>query len=200
MRAAADVQLRIVEESPPSSNGLAAYASVPIAFELTSRLAVRPVERGLGGLLFVEEAVAPAYVKDYDAYDGEGPQSWPHSFDVSNWALLSALDGERHVGGAAVAWRTSAVEMLEGRDDLAVLWDLRVHPESRGRGVGRRLFEAAAEWAKARGCRELKVETQNVNVPACRFYARQGCELRTIRHGAYPGLPDEVQLLWYKEL
>ena len=46
----------------------------------------------------------------------------------------------------------------------------------------------------------MKVETQNVNVPACRFYARQGCVLGAINRFAYPDLPDEVQLLWYKTL
>ena len=49
-------------------------------------------------------------------------------------------------------------------------------------------------------CRELKVETQNINVRACRFYARLGCELRVVRAGAYPQFPEEVQLLWYKTL
>jgi len=173
---------------------------VPIAFLVSSRLAAQPADGGLDGLRLVEEPVAPAYVKDYDAYAGEGPHSWPVQFDLSNWVLFSAFDGGRRVGGAAVAWNTAGVDMLEGRDDLAVLWDLRVHPEHRGRGVGRGLFEAVVEWARARGCRELKVETQNVNVPACRFYARQGCELRSICQNAYPDLPGEVQLLWYKGL
>ena len=67
--------------------------------------------------------------------------------------------------------------MLEGRHDLAVLWDIRVAPSSRRRGVGAALFCAATEWAAATGYQELKVETQNVNVAACRFYGRHGCEL-----------------------
>jgi hypothetical protein len=50
------------------------------------------------------------------------------------------------------------------------------------------------------GSRELKAETQNINVPACRFYARLGCTLRTIDRFAYANLPDEVQLLWSKDL
>ena len=83
---------------------------------------------------------------------------------------------------------------------MAVLWDIRVSPEARGRGVGSALFAAAEAWAKARGCRELKVETQNVNVPACRFYMRQGCVLGAVNRRAYPGLPAEIQLLWYKDL
>ena len=44
------------------------------------------------------------------------------------------------------------------------------------------------------------METQNVNVPACRLYARLGCVLGAIHRHAYPSLPDEVQLLWYREL
>lgn len=55
-------------------------------------------------------------------------------------------------------------------------------------------------WAAARGCRQLKIETQNVNVPACRFYARQGCVLGAINRFAYREFPDEVQLLWYKAI
>lgn len=66
--------------------------------------------------------------------------------------------------------------------------------------MGSTLFRAAEAWARARGCRQLKVETQNVNVAACRFYARQGCVLTSVHHNAYPGLPDEIQLLWYKNL
>ena len=90
--------------------------------------------------------------------------------------------------------------MLEGRDDLAVLWDLRVSPDARGQGIGHHLFAAAEDWARARGCREIKIETQNNNVAACRFYARQGCVLQTVRENAYPDLPDETQLIWHKPL
>jgi ribosomal protein S18 acetylase RimI-like enzyme len=81
-----------------------------------------------------------------------------------------------------------------------VLWDIRVVPERRGHGIGTALFRAAEAFAAARGCRELKVETQNVNVPACRFYQRHGCVLRTVNRFAYPALPDEVQLIWTKSL
>ena len=46
----------------------------------------------------------------------------------------------------------------------------------------------------------LKVETQHVNVAACRFYGRRGCTLGAVHRDAYPSLPDEIQLLWYKPL
>lgn len=191
------MSVEIREESP---DALADYARVSIAFEVSERLAVYAPEAGLGGLRLVAERVSPSYLKDYDADPDHHPTAWPARFDLARWGFLAAwVDGER-VGGAVVAWDTPGVEMLEGRSDLAVLWDLRVATAWRARGVGAALFRAAEGWALARGARRLKVETQNVNVAACRFYARRGCALGALHRFAYPDLPDEVQLLWYKEL
>ncbi len=175
------------------------YGKVPIAFRVESRFRIEPILRGIGGLALVEEPVVP-YVKDYDAVKGEGPEHWPKRWDISRWGVLSAFDGGRRVGGAVMAWKTAGLNMLAGRDDLAVLWDLRVHPDLRGQGVGRQLFSHALAWARERQCRQVMVETQNVNVPACRFYARQGCELGAINRYAYGDAPDEIQLLWYRDV
>ena len=71
--------------------------------------------------------------------------------------------------------------MLEGRRDLAALWDIRVSPNARRQGVGSALFERVEAWAGLHGCRQLRIETQNTNVQACRVYERQGCQLRVIR-------------------
>jgi GNAT superfamily N-acetyltransferase len=151
-----------------------------------------------GGFELLERRLDAPFVKDYDAL--ESPATWAERFDVSTWGLITAyLDGVR-VGGAVIAFDTAEVELLEGRRDLAVLWDLRVHPDVRRQKAGSALFAAAVEWARLNGCRELKVETQNVNVPACRFYAKQHCELRQINRHAYRSAPDEIQLLWYKNL
>ena len=90
--------------------------------------------------------------------------------------------------------------MLGGRHDVAALWDIRIAPDRRGSGIGSALFERPASWARSRGCQAMTVETQNINVPACRFYARRGCELAAINRFAYPELPDEVQLIWRREL
>jgi ribosomal protein S18 acetylase RimI-like enzyme len=148
----------------------------------------------------VERDVSHPYLKDYDAIAGEGPLTWSRRFDLSNWGLFMALVGDRRVGGAAVVLNAPDVGMLQGRSDLALIWDIRVSPEVRGLGVGSELFRAAVEWSNARRARLLKVETQNTNVPACKFYARQGCFLGAIDRFAYPDLPHEVQLLWYKDL
>ena len=190
-----NVQIR---EKPASA--LAEYARVPTAFAVRERLAVRAPGAGLGGLHLAAEPVTPPYLKDYDADPDHHPTAWARRFDLAAWGILAAYAGPARAGGAIVAWGTPAVDLLEGRADLAVLWDLRVAPAWRGQGVGAALFRAAEAWALARGARWLKVETQNVNVAACRFYARRGCVLGAVHRFAYPGLPDEAQLLWYKPL
>lgn len=190
----------LIEVREDSAATLADYARIPIAFAVEEIFDVGVRERGLGGFVLTRRGLEVSYVKDYDAGVGESPAHWAERFDVSNWEFLAAYADGLRVGGAALTFDAAAIHMLEGRDDLAVLWDIRVAPEARGRGVGSSLFHAAEARAAARGCRQLKIETQNINVPACEFYARRGCELGGINRFAYPRFPHEVQLLWYKEL
>ena len=187
-----------VAENPAAV--LEEYGNVPIAFRAESRFRVTLIHGGLGGIALVEEPVAEPYIKDYDAIPGEGPSTWARRWDISNWGILCAFDGDERVGGAVVSWKTEGLNTPEGAENLAVLWDLRVHPSYRGQGIGTMLFASALDWTRDRECRRIRVETQNINVPACRFYAGQGCELRTIDRFAYGDSLDEVQLLWYRDL
>ncbi|MBM3330527.1 GNAT family N-acetyltransferase [candidate division WOR-3 bacterium] len=178
------------------------YARIPIAFEVRSAYRVEPLDPGFR---LVEEPVPEPYVKDYDASEDPDGRvlNWPAHFDVSKWGFFIAREGSDDLGAATVAVHTPAVHMLEGRSDLAVLWDIRVRPDRRRHGVGTALFQRAADWAHRRGCHQLKVETQNTNVPACRFYARQGCVLGGINlfgYAACPAVAHEVMLLWYLDL
>lgn len=191
----------VIEEIGPDR--LVDYAKVSIAFTVETILQIEPEACGLGGIGLREVAVGRPYVKDYDGYDNSGPLTWPVKFDVSNWAFFLALERSRPVAAASVAFDTAGVHMLAGRKDLAVLWDLRVAPGLRRSGIGRRLFHEAARWSREHGCTQLKIETQNINVPACRFYAKQGCHLGEIDRYAYathPEVAHEVMLIWYLNL
>jgi GNAT superfamily N-acetyltransferase len=151
---------------------LAEHARIPIGFRVETILDPSSVESGLGGIALRERPVEAPYVKDYDAANDRGPTAWPKRFGVANWGLIAAYNGDLRVGGAVIAHRTAKLHMLDGRDDLAALWDLRVRLDTRGTGVGSALFAAVERWARARGCAQIKVVTQNTNVPACRFYVR----------------------------
>lgn len=174
---------------------LAGYSEVPIAFEVTSAFDISG--RGEDGRLrLIERAIEPTFMKDYDADPHERPVAWAERFDVANWAMVTAWFHDRRLGGAVVAFDTPGVDMLEGRRDLAALWDIRVAPPVRGCGIGGSIFQAAAGWAVQAGCRQMKIETQNNNAAACRFYARMGCRLLEAYPGVYPDWPDEVQMIW----
>ena len=191
----------VIEEVSPDR--LCEYAEIPIAFEVKSILKVSVIDGGLGGIRLKEERIEPAYIKDYDSYEDDGPERWLKNFNLDNFGFLLGLDGERRVGAAAVAYDTPDLHILAGRKDLAVLWDIRVHPQVRRRGIGTALFGHAADWARQKGCRQLKIETQNVNVPACRFYASRGSRLGEVNRYGYAGHPEvahEVMLVWYLDL
>ena len=172
---------------------------VPISFTVDREYDVAG-DQGSGQFVLSERLVEAPYVKDYDGIPGEGPSQWARRFDTSRWGFIRAQSDGRLVGGAVLAFDSGDVAMLEGRSDLAVLWDIRVSPDVRGKGIGSRLVRSSEAWATSRGCRQLKVETQNVNVPACKFYQGQGFVLRTVNRLAYPELRGEIQLLWYKDL
>lgn len=187
---------------PVNAETLVGYSTIPIRFEVVTRLGIELLDDGLGGIVFHEEKVEPPYIKDYDRLKEEGPTRWPKRFNTGNWALFLARQDGIAVGGATVAFRTPQLNMLGGREDLLLLWDMRVRPERRRCGIGTALFAEAVRWSKERGAKQLRVETQNVNVPACRFYVRQGCKLAQIDRFHYtdPQVAQEVMLVWYLDL
>ena len=189
-----------IEVQVHGAERLAEYAAVSIAFRVSEALDLDAIAAVSSAKPIPTRPVAAPYIKDYDTVPGDAPLDWPARFDVSRWTFLAALVEGNWAGCAALVAHDSGVDVLDDRDDLARLWDLRVAPAFRHRGIGVALIAAAEEWADARGIRTLMVETQDINVPACRFYARQGFVLGAVNRGAYPDLPHEVQLLWYKEM
>lgn len=144
-----------------------------------------------------ERQRATPFHKDYDV--AESPLEWLR-FDTTHWVLVGAFDGPTRLGGAIGAFDSPGVDMLEGRRDLAVVWDLRVAPAARRAGVASALLGRVEQWARRRGCVELKVETQATNFAACNLYRRRGFWLADAVRGAYDQYPDEAQLIWRKSL
>lgn len=191
------MSLTIVEEPP---NRLAEYAEVPIGFMVAEILDERACAALNQDAPLEAVAVSPAYWKDYDSYSGSHPSAWPQLFDLSRWIILAAYDRECRVGGATVIVDDPQIELLRDCSACALLWDIRVAPYARRQGIGTALLEAVERHAGERGAHSLRVETQDINVPACRFYHAHGFRLERARPGAYPTLPNEVQLLWRKPL
>ena len=86
-------------------------------------------------------------------------------------ALLALADG----GLAGVATLRT-----DGPDCELVTLDALI----RHAGVGSALLDAAADWARDRGCRRLWLITSNDNLDAIRFYQRRGFRLVAVHRGA----------------
>jgi GNAT superfamily N-acetyltransferase len=184
------MNLKIVEERPER---LADYASVPIRYQVTEVFDDAAIEAFACGTLPTTTPLVQPFWKDYDTLPDNHPTDWATRFDVSHWIILAAYLEDRRMGGAIVI--TGDVQM-----DSTLLWDIRVAPDARCQGIGRALLNAAEQAARQRGARALRVETQQINAAACRFYFRNEFVLEQINPGAYPMLPDEVQLFWTKPL
>ncbi len=183
--------VKIVKETTAD---LAAYESVSIRFRLESRVDLVALVESKGAIIS-ERPTAPRW-KDYDECHEDLPTVLITRFDASNWAVFAAYEGLRRVGGVLIARDTMDLDVLMGRSDLALILDFRIHPEYRGRGVGRALFVACTSWSKRNGCIELHVETQDTNVAACRFYRAMGCSLVSCDPQGYGDDVDEAKLFW----
>ncbi|HSW57798.1 MAG TPA: GNAT family N-acetyltransferase [Dehalococcoidales bacterium] len=190
-----------IEIFPVSRKILVEYEKIPISFTVDSKYEIKIVDSGLGGFIWQKIRVSPPYVKDYDAE--EKPSDWLKIFKMDNWRVFFWIENKEVRGGAVVVANYPEVHLLDGRADLALLWDIRVKPEYRSGGAGTRLFQYAAIWAKQHGCTQLKIETQNTNVPACEFYVHQGCELGEINFHKYINSKfsrDDIMLCFYLDL
>jgi ribosomal protein S18 acetylase RimI-like enzyme len=176
-----------------TAESLQTYGAVSIAFEVAEVIDLDSLQLGTPAVLKTRRISAP-YIKDYDQIEGNHPSDWSTRFRVDDWVIFTAHEGGRHVGGA-IAVRDAQADPATMR-----LWDLRVAPEFRHRGIGQALLTTVEDAIQSRGARILCVETQDVNVGACRFYARHGFLIESIARGVYPGLPDESRLLWSKRL
>ena len=176
------------------------YDTVTQNVEVNSVYRIKRIEGGLGGFVFEEEKVEP-YVKDLAAY--ERAQDLEKMFDIKNWRFYMAFDGDKPVAAMTIAGTTKDLNMLQGRTDSCVLWDIRVADGYKHQGLGQRLLDLGVSNAREDGYKKMIIECQNNNVTACRFYQKQGALLSKIDMYAYdsePGIEDETQFIWYLDL
>jgi GNAT superfamily N-acetyltransferase len=145
------------------------------------------VRREALSFALVEEAVDPPLRKDYD-FQAVIPS------ECGQWSYAVVAEVE----GSAVGF--AAVEFVPW-NRRAVLWHLYVAPGHRGKGIGTQLLGHAERFARSTGARCLWIETQNVNVPAIRFYLRSGFHLCGLDESLYDPVavaPEEVALFFMR--
>lgn len=114
----------------------------------------------------------------------------------SRWDEAEVLVVERHgrVAGSVAFYADASLEGLGLPAEWAGLRTLAVHPEARGRGIGRQLSQQCLEMARARGAPVFGLHTAGFMTAACRLYEtlgfRRAPEL-DLRASAILGLADD---------
>lgn len=120
------------------------------------------------------------------------PGSRPPRWDVERAA--AALGGAAAADDAVILVATvgdefvgvcTAYDEMESVRYGRRVWveDLAVHPERRSLGIGKRLLDAAKEWARARGADHLELDSAETRADAHRFYEREQPSWRSICFG-----------------
>jgi len=90
--------------------------------------------------------------------------------------FAAVLDGQQ------VGWIELGYEKWNNR---MCVWEFLVREQLRGKSIGTTLMRHAIEIAKQKAARMLVLETQSCNVPAIKFYFKQGFSLIGFDLAAY---------------
>lgn len=186
------MRIEVREETVTS---IEAYARISTAFRVERQLVIPTVPWPESGGPLHDEPVVSPFTKDYDTIPDNRPTDWVRCVDTTRWRVFTAVVDNTRVGGAILA---PADDQRAATRGVIELRDLRVAPTWRRRGIARTLWATIEAAAMAAGTLAIDIETQQINVAACRFYAAHGCVLVGVDRAAYPLLPDEVRLRWRK--
>ena len=93
-------------------------------------------------------------------------------------AIMGRPDARLFVAEApdtrVVGWIHVQITWLLESDQRAEIWGLVVDETARGTGVGRRLVEAAEQWALTAGIRVMAVRSNQTREAAKKFYEHLG--------------------------
>jgi ribosomal protein S18 acetylase RimI-like enzyme len=80
--------------------------------------------------------------------------------------------------------------------------DFSVSKNYRKKGIGWKLMDKAKEWTKANNLKGIMLETQDVNLAACRFYKKYGFTLGGVDTMLYSNFKNAEQkaLFWYYKI
>jgi GNAT superfamily N-acetyltransferase len=159
------------------------FGRCEMSFTVTSKLILRAED----GRITYRIVDVPPYQKEY------GPRRTDfaeYGSDHNKMIFLAYVNDEL----------AGEVRISKSWNKFALLDDFVVENRYRRQGVGRALIQRCVDWAKGKGFPGLTLETQNINVPACRLYESCGFELRGFDTHLYKGLDpstDEIALYWY---
>lgn len=155
-------------------------------FTVHSRLVLSAKE---GLISYTVEEITP-FIKQYpqEECDSSGYISSP-----GRTAFFAFVDGQP----------AGQVRLHTHWNRLGYIEDIAVDEAYRRRGAGQALLQRALQWARDRQLPGLMLETQDINVDACRLYRKCGFVLSGFDLCLYMGFPEtagETALFWYHSL
>jgi GNAT superfamily N-acetyltransferase len=115
-----------------------------------------------------------AYERAPDAVTATEADLREHGFGANPYFQCQIAEEDGRPAGFAFYFFDYSTWM--GRPGI-YLEDIFVHPEFRGRGIGKALLQRVAAVAVEKGCARLKWEVLDWNTPAIEFYEAQGAKL-----------------------
>jgi len=138
---------------------------------------------------YVEELYSNPYEKKYDDEDIIHYDYQKYAND-NDYAIYFYYCDSKCVGQIILHSNWNKYSFIE---DISVLRDYR------GKGIGRALINTAIEWAKQNNLCGLMLETQDINLLACRFYNNLGMKIGAVDNMLYANFPtcEEKAIFWY---
>jgi PhnO protein len=99
--------------------------------------------------------------------------------DVLGWLAAVQSGGPQaafvaEVNGRVAGWIEACIERRIQTEPYVLIGGLVVRDGARGQRIGRRLCEAAEQWARAKEVRWVRVTSRSTREDAHRFYLRDG--------------------------
>ncbi|MGE7623854.1 streptothricin N-acetyltransferase SatA [Viridibacillus sp. NPDC096237] len=91
------------------------------------------------------------------------------------------------------------IKIRSNWNGYALIEDITVAKDYRKNGVGTALLNKAIEWAKENNFGGLMLETQDINVSACYFYAKNNFVIGAVDTMLYSNFStaNEIAIFWY---
>ena len=118
------------------------------------------------------DAVPAGWVADFGRSNGRP------DFDAATMAgIIANIVPQAGFARVVEAGDTAAVGMAVVLDGLVELQSIAVRPDSRGRGLGRRLLTALMAWGRTNGAREAVLSVERGNERAVKLYDGLGFKI-----------------------
>jgi ribosomal-protein-alanine N-acetyltransferase len=105
----------------------------------------------------------------------------------ANSTVYLLVTGKKVIATAVMLWRR--------KSRIGRLYNIAVHPDFQGQGMGAILMEACEKECRKRGCTVVTLEVRSDNKGAVRFYRDRGYESARTLHRYYPDGGNGIRMV-----